>query len=89
MEVHAPIPFPPAADARDAAADETALAEIEVAIELVARGVASRGRVANVAGDTADDVAGIAAARAGAAGVGFVLERSSRTRTLTIGPRVR
>jgi hypothetical protein len=85
MEVHAPIPFPPAVDA----ADDAALAEIDVAIALVGNGIASRVRVANLADDTAEHVAGIGAARAGAAGVRFVMERSSLSRTLTIGPRVR
>jgi hypothetical protein len=89
MELHAPIPFPPAVVARHDATDEIALAEIDVAIALVAGGVANRVRVANVADAIADDLAGIAAARAGAAGVRFVMERSSRSRTLTIGPRGR
>jgi carbon monoxide dehydrogenase subunit G len=85
MELHAPIPFPPAVDA----ADDAALAEIDVAIALVASGIASRVRVANLLDDTAEHVAGIGAARAGTAGVRFVVERSSMSRTLTIGPRIR
>lgn len=85
MELHAPIPFPPAVDA----ADDAALAEIDVAIALVAGRVASRVRVANLPDDTAEHVAGIGAARAGTAGVRFVVERSSLSRTLTIGPRIR
>jgi carbon monoxide dehydrogenase subunit G len=85
MELHAPIPFPPAVDA----ADDAALAEIDVAIALVASGVANRVRVSNIPDDTAEHVAGVGAARAGTAGVRFVVERSSLSRTLTIGPRVR
>jgi len=85
MELHAPIRIPPAVDA----ADDAALAEIDVAIALVASGVASRVRVANIPDDTAEHVAGFGAARAGTAGVRFVVERSSLSRTLTIGPRIR
>jgi len=85
MELHAPIPFPPAVDA----SDDAALAEIDVAIALVASGIASRVRVANIADDIAEHVAGLGAARAGTAGVRFVVERSSLSRTLTIGPRLR
>ena len=85
MELHAPIPFPPAVDV----ADEAALAEIDVAVALVASGVARRVRIANVAEVTADHIAGVGAARAGTAGVRFVVERSSLSRTLTVGPRVR
>ena len=84
MELHAPIPFPPAVDATD----DAALAEIDVAIALVASGVARRVRVANIPDDTAEHVAGVGAARAGTAGVRFVVERSSLSRTLTIGPRI-
>ena len=84
MELHAPIPFPPAVDATD----DAALAEIDVAIALVASGVARRVRVANIPEDTAEHVAGVGAARAGTAGVRFVVERSSLSRTLTIGPRI-
>ena len=82
MELHAPIPFPPAVDV----ADEIALAEIDVAIALVASRVARRVRVANVPDAIADQVAGIGAARAGAASVRFAVERSSRSRTFTVGP---
>lgn len=85
MELHAPIPFPPAVDA----ADDAALAEIDVAIALVASGIARRVRVANLLDGIAEHVAGVGAARAGAAGVRFVVERSSLSRTLTIGPRIR
>ena len=84
MELHAPIPFPPAVDATD----DAALAEIDVAIALVASGVARRVRVANIPDATAEHVAGVGAARAGTAGVRFVVERSSLSRTLTIGPRI-
>ena len=58
-------------------------------IALVASGIARRVRVANIAEVTADHIAGVGAARAGAAGVRFVVERSSLSRTLTVGPRVR
>jgi hypothetical protein len=83
MELDAPIPFPAAADA----ADETTLTEIEVAIRMVEAGVATRVRVAGVSAAVADRVAGIGAARAGAAGLRFVVERSTLSSTVTVGPR--
>ena len=65
MEPLAPIPFPPAADA----AEDVALNEVDVAIALVAHGVAVRVRIAGLSAAIAEAVAGIAAARAGSAGL--------------------
>lgn len=83
MELHAPIPFPLPAEA----AEDTALTEIAVAIELVASGLAGRVRVAGIASAVADRVGGIGAAQANAAGLRFVVERSDGAATLTVGPR--
>jgi carbon monoxide dehydrogenase subunit G len=82
MELPAPIPFPQAVDT----ADETVLTEIDVAIALVASGVATRVRVASVSLQTAERVAGTGAAHAGSANVRFVLERSAECATFTVGP---
>ena len=82
MELHAPIPFPPASSS----AEDAALTEIDVAIALVVGGSASRVRVAGIAARVTDAIAGVGAARAGAAGVRFV-ERSPYGTTFTIGPR--
>jgi hypothetical protein len=83
MEPLAPIPFPPAADA----AEDVTLNEVDVAIALVSAGAAVRVRVAGIRTAIAENVAGVAAARAGAAGVRFVIERSSSAATFTLGPR--
>ena len=83
MELQAPIPFPPAADA----AEGSALNELDVAIALVLGGVATRVRVAGVVAELADRVAGIGAARAQAAGLRFAIDRSERSVTFTVGPR--
>jgi hypothetical protein len=83
MELQSPIPFPPAVDA----AEDAAITEIEVAIELVDSGVASRVRVAGITPAIADRVAAIGASRAGAAGLLFRIERSSSSATITVGPR--
>jgi hypothetical protein len=83
MELQSPIPFPPTADA---AADE-ALTELEVAIELVDSGVASRVRVAGIAPSVADRIGAIGASWAGAAGLLFRVERSPSSSTFTVGPR--
>jgi hypothetical protein len=84
MELHAPIPFPGAVET----ADEAVLTEIEVAIALVASGVATRIRVASVELAAAERLAGIGAARAGSSGLRFVIERSAKCATFTIGPAV-
>ena len=84
MELQAPIPFPHAADL----ADDVVLNEIDVAISLVASGVASRVRVASVDLETAERLAGVGAARAGTSGLRFVMERSVTCATFTIGPAV-
>ena len=84
MELPAPIPFPPAADA----AENAALTELEVAIAMVEGGAALRVRIAAIATPVADRVAGLGAARAGAAGLAFRIERSGPFATLTVGPRV-
>ena len=68
---------------------EVALAEIEVAIELVRRGQARRIRLVGLA--AAEDAAGIGLARAQEAGVRFVLERSTEPGhaiSLLIGPAI-
>jgi hypothetical protein len=83
MELQAPIPFPPAADA----AEDAALTELDVAIALVTGGVARRIRIASVAIEIADRVSGIGAARAQAAGLRFIVERSGSCATFTVGPR--
>jgi hypothetical protein len=83
MELQSPIPLPPVADA----AEDAALTEIEVAIELVDSGVASRVRVAGIAPAVAERVAGIGASWASAAGLLFRIERSSTSATFTVGPR--
>jgi hypothetical protein len=83
MEPLAPIPFPPAADA----SEDVALNEVDVAIALVTAGAAVRVRVAGIGTAIADAIAGVAAARAGAAGLRFVVERSPSGATFTVGPR--
>jgi hypothetical protein len=83
MEPLAPIPIPAAADA----AADAALTEVEIAVALVAGGSAVRVRVAGMTPDIGDAIAGLAAARAGAAGVAFRLERSGSGVTFTVGPR--
>ena len=83
MELEAPIPFPPAADA----AADAALTEVDVAIAMVASRAATRVRVAGLDGPVGDLVAGSAAARAGAAGLRFRVDRSNGRATLTVGPR--
>ena len=83
MERLAPIPLPAAVDA----AADAALTEVEIAITMVASGAAVRVRVAGMVPDVADGLAGLAAARAGAARVGFRVERSPDGVTFTVGPR--
>jgi hypothetical protein len=77
----------PAASERDPL--EIALAEIDVAIELVRRGQARRIRLVGLA--AAEQAAGIGLARAQEAGVRFVLERSTapgHAISLLIGPAI-
>jgi hypothetical protein len=83
MELRAPIPFPPAADA----AEDTALTELEVAIALVSGGAALRVRIAGIASDIADRISGTGAVLAQDAGLQFVVERSGTSATFTVGPR--
>jgi hypothetical protein len=62
------------------------LAEVGAAIALVGRGLATRVRLVGL---TAPDlIAATALARAQAAGVGFRVERTAASTTLTIGPRL-
>jgi hypothetical protein len=73
-----PVAVPPAAD--------RALAELFAAIELVARGVATRVHVTGLAG--LDEVAAQALVRAQLAGVRFTLTRDQPdTVTAIVGPR--
>ena len=77
----------PAASERDAL--EIALAEIEVAIELVRRGQARRIRLVGLA--AAEHAAGVGIARAQEAGVRFALERSTergQAISVLIGPTI-
>jgi hypothetical protein len=77
----------PAASERDPL--EIALAEIEVAIELVRRGQARRVRLVGLA--AAEQAAGVGLARAQDAGVCFALERSTergQAISVVIGPRI-
>jgi hypothetical protein len=77
----------PAASERDPL--EIALAEIEVAIELVRRGQARRVRLVGLA--AVEHAAGVGLARAQDAGVGFALERSTdrgQAVSAVIGPRI-
>ena len=86
MELQGPIPFPPATDAANDAADHAVLTEVDVAIALVASGVATRVRVAALDLLVVDRLAGLAAARAGSSGLRFVVERSAGCGTFTVGP---
>jgi hypothetical protein len=77
----------PAASERDPL--EIALAEIEVAIELVRRGQARRVRLVGLA--AAEEAAGLGLARAQAAGVRFAIERSTepgQAISVVIGPTI-
>jgi len=86
MELHAPIPLPHAVEAAEDAVDHAVLTEIDVAIALVAGGVATRVRVASLELAAAERLAGVGAARAGSSGLRFVMERSAACATFTIGP---
>jgi hypothetical protein len=82
------VPFPPASAQEAAEAEEAALTEVEAAIALVLGHVAIRVRLAGLR--VAEAIAGAAAARAQAAGVGFRLDRyePSGPPMITIGPAV-
>jgi hypothetical protein len=60
------------------------LREVDVAIEMVARGAAVRVRLVGLNG--ADDIAPIALARAQEAGIEFRIDRSGAATRLTFGP---
>jgi hypothetical protein len=85
MERLAPIQFPAAVDAEE----DAALNELDVAIALVTGGAAVRVRIASLRTSIADQLAPLAAARAGAAHVAFSVDRSAEMTTLTVGPRLR
>jgi hypothetical protein len=63
---------------------EMDLREVEAAIALVADGAARRVRLVGL--HAPDDVAGIALARAQAAGVPFIVDRRGTPTRLTFGP---
>jgi hypothetical protein len=80
-----PISHLPLAPDAPSAADHD-LAEIDAAIELVRRGVATRIRLLGLT--RLDAVAGVGLARAQAAGLRFDVERGLEGNTsLTVGPR--
>ena len=82
-----PIPFPHAYDPTDEDL-ESALAEVDAAIALVIRGAAVRVRLVGFA--LAEAVAGLGAAHAQLAGVGFQIDRPTvaGSMALIIGPIV-
>lgn len=90
MEVHdrpRSLAFPPVVAPR-ASVDEADLAEVEVAVALVRTGGAARIRLVGLR--DAAGIAGIAAARAQAAGLAFRLDTrdpQGGVANLTIGPR--
>jgi hypothetical protein len=80
------IPFP--SDADDSTdPDEAILREIDAAIAMVVGRHATRVRLTSL--PFVDRVAGVGAAHARAAGVGFRLDRGERAgvQTVTVGPR--
>jgi hypothetical protein len=79
MDTAAPVPISTHSD--DPL--EFDLAEVDAAIELVRRGVATRVRLANLRGPGA--VAATALARAQAAGVSFAFDSSGEPAALTFG----
>ena len=81
MEHIEPIPFPRALEPSDEDLDD-ALAEVDAAIALVARGAAVRVRLIGFA--LAEAVAGLAAAHAQLAGVGFQIDRPDVAGALAI-----
>jgi hypothetical protein len=82
-----PIPFPHASDPTDEDLDD-ALAEVDAAIALVTGGGAVRVRMIGFA--LAEAVAGLAAAHAQIAGVGFQIDRPdvAGAAAMIIGPIV-
>jgi hypothetical protein len=87
VEYIEPTPFPRALEPSDDEL-ESALAEVDAAIELVSRGAAVRIRLIGFA--LVDVVAGIAAAHAQLAGVEFQVSRLAPTGAagIIVGPRV-
>ena len=83
-----PRPADPAGDPSPDEAGSVALAEIDAAIALVEAHAARRVRL--VAIPFADSVAGVALARASAAGLAFDFQRTARAgvATVTIGPAI-
>ncbi len=81
MEHTEPIPFPRPLEPSDAELDD-ALAEVDAAIALVCRGAAVRVRLIGFA--VAEAVAGLAAANAQLAGVGFQIDRPAVGAALAI-----
>ena len=78
------LPFPGAVPRQH----DTALAEIEAAVALVSRGLATRVRLVGLA--NVDAIAGAGLARAQASHVAFALDRSaSGAVAVTLGPRTR
>lgn len=82
-----PIPFPRALEPSDEDLDN-ALAKVDAAIALVSRGAAVRVRLIGFA--LAEAVAGLGAAHAQLAGVGFQVDRPTMTGSMAIiiGPIV-
>ena len=87
MEHRDPIPFPRAVEPTDEEL-ETALAEVDAAIDLIGAGAAVRIRLIGFA--LADSIAGIAAAHAQLAGVAFQLDRPdvAGAMAIIVGPLV-
>ena len=87
MEHVEPTPFPRALEPSEEDLDN-ALAEVDAAIALIRRGAAVRVRLVGFA--LAEAVAGLAAAHAQLAGVGFQIDRPdvAGTAAMIIGPIV-
>lgn len=88
MEAHErprPLPVRPAVAPHDTV-ERADLAEVEAAVALVRAGAAVRVRLVGLR--DAVGVAGVAAARAQAAGLSFRLESDDPSGSLTIGPRI-
>ena len=87
MEHSEPTPFPRELEPSDEDLDD-ALAEVDAAIALIRRGAAVRVRLVGFA--LAEAVAGLAAAHAQLAGVGFQIDRPdvAGTAAMIIGPIV-
>lgn len=88
MEIHErprPLPVRPDIAPHDAAACADC-AEVEAAVALVRAGAAVRVRLVGLR--DAPGIAGVAAARAQAAGLSFRLDPQDPSASLTIGPRL-